>query len=77
MEHTATYIAIQDILQQGLLAMIFSNVPNTLALLEERGLMTKAEYDDLLSQAEEMNIDMLRGWWDMIAVDPTSVVAGT
>jgi hypothetical protein len=75
MEHTAVYIAIQDIIQYGLVAVIFPKLPNTLALLEQRGLLTKAEYDDLLSQAEEMNPDMLLGWWDMIAVDPKSVAS--
>ena len=77
MEHTATYIAIQDIMQHDLLAMVFFNFPNTLALLEQRGLITKAEYDDLLSQAEQMNSDMLLDWWDMLAADPMPVVAGT
>ena len=70
MEHTAAYIAVQDIIQHGLVARIISNLPNALALLEERGLITKAESDDLLSQVEGMNPDMLLGWWDMIAVDP-------
>ena len=70
MEHTAAYIAIQEIIQHGLAARIFSNLPNALALLEERGLIAKAEFDDLLSQVEGMSPDMLLGWWDMIAVDP-------
>ena len=70
MTHTATYIALQDIIQHGLAARIFSNLPNALSLLEERGLITQVECDDLLSQAEGMNPDMLLGWWDMLAMDP-------
>jgi hypothetical protein len=77
MEHTPTYIAIQDIIQHGLLAMIFSNLSNTLALLEQRGLITKAEYDDLLSLAEQTDSDTLLNWWDTILADPTPVLAGT
>ena len=77
MEHTQTYIAIQDIIQHGLLATIFSNLPNTLALLEQRGLITKAEYEDLLLQAEETNPDTLLNWWDTLSSDPRPVLAGT
>lgn len=71
MEHTATYIAIQDMIQHGLLAMIFSDLSNTLALLEKGGLITRAEREDLLVLAEHANPDTLLNWWDTIVADPT------
>lgn len=77
MEHTKTYIAIQDMIQHGLLTLIFSDLTNTLALLKERGLITKTEHEDLLALAEEMNPDTLLNWWDMISTDPTSALTRT
>ncbi|HET9587560.1 MAG TPA: hypothetical protein VFO91_02115 [Anaerolineales bacterium] len=77
MEHTKTYIAIQDMIQHGLLTLIFSDLSNTLALLKERGLITMAEHEDLLALAEGMNPDTLLNWWDMISTDPTSALMST
>lgn len=66
MEHTTSYIAIQDMIQHGLLAMIFSDLSKTLTLLEQGGLITKAEHEDLLALAEQTNPDTLLNWWDTI-----------
>lgn len=77
MEHTKTYIAIQDMIQHGLLTLIFSDLSNTLALLRERGLITMTEHEDLLALAEGMNPDTLLNWWDMISTDPTSALMST
>jgi hypothetical protein len=77
MEHSATYNAIQDMIQHGLLVMIFPELASTLALLEQGGLITSAEHNSLMILAEQKNSDSLLNWWDTISVDPTSALPGT
>jgi hypothetical protein len=74
MEHSATYNAIQDMIQHGLLVMIFPDLSSTLALLEQGGLITSAEHNALLILAEQKNSDTLLNWWDTISSDSTSVL---
>jgi hypothetical protein len=53
MEHSATYIAMQDMIKHGLLGIFFSSFTTTVALLEEKGLITEAEGKGLLALADE------------------------
>lgn len=54
MEHSATYIAIQDMIQHGLLGMLLSDFAKTLMILEDKGLLTEAEHEALLALADGM-----------------------
>jgi hypothetical protein len=71
MEHTATYLAIRDMIQHGLFSMIFPDLPHTLSLLEQRGLITKTEHEHLMTLAEETYHETLLNWWETILADPT------
>ena len=59
MEHSSTYIAVRKMIQHGLLVVIFPQFAETLALLQEKGLITEAEHEGLLQLAEEMNAGAL------------------
>lgn len=57
MEHSMTYSTIQKVIQQGLLASIFPDLPKTLEILEAKGLLTEVERQALLELANTRKSD--------------------
>ena len=59
MENSASYMAIETMIQGGWLWMQFEELEKLLDLLEQKGLITAREHQDLLTLAKKMKIDEL------------------
>ena len=59
MENSASYMAIETMIQVGWLWMQFEELEKLLDLLEQKGLITAREHQDLLTLAKKMKIDEL------------------
>jgi hypothetical protein len=60
MENSASYVAIETMLEGGWLWMQFEELERLLNLLEKKGLITQREHQDLLALARRMKIDNLK-----------------
>ena len=59
MENSASYMAIETMIQGGWLWMQFEDLEKLLDLLEQKSLVTTREHQDLLALAKKMKIDEL------------------
>ena len=56
MENTASFLALETMLQQGWLMTSFSDFKHLLDLFEQKGQITAAEHRTLLELAEKLEV---------------------
>jgi hypothetical protein len=59
MENSASYVAIETMIEGGWLWMQFEELEKLLDLLEKKGLISSTEHQELLALARRMKIDNL------------------
>lgn len=59
MENSASYVAIEAMLQTGWIIMSFAELKDHLDLLESKGLISTSEHQALLELARKLGIDKL------------------
>ena len=59
MENSTSFMAIETMIQGGWLWMQFEELEKLLDLLEQKGLITAREHQELLALAKKMKIDQL------------------
>jgi hypothetical protein len=55
MGNSTSYVAIKAMIQQGWVIMSFPELEKYLKTFESKGLITPAEYKDLLNLAQKLN----------------------
>ena len=59
MENSASYVAIEAMIQQGWMIMSFTELEEHLDLLEQKGLINVSEHQALLGFARKLGLDEL------------------
>jgi hypothetical protein len=57
MDNTATFVALEQMMQNGSLVMAMTDLEKSLKFLEEKGLITIAEYQALLELARKLQVN--------------------